>query len=249
LQDCKRAVRWVKQHAHEYGADVKRHALVVGGESAGGHLAMLLALTSHGSISQAEREVLQPGFAHVDCSVDACIDLYGVHDFTDVTGVFARKSNGQFHKFISKTVMRKRIAQHPDAFYRASPVHRVGVRGVEKQQHKALLSAAALHSVQTRWVPPHMTAHGDLDTLVPIEDARLFHACLKRRRLAEKQPPCVADVFVELPGAHHAFNYVISPRSLALGDAATDFCRHVNANVARLRLQRDVANAHAAPAL
>ncbi len=62
------------------------------------------------------------------------------------------------------------------------------------------------------------------DTLIPVEDSRHFYEalCSVRRRAGR-----VRDVFVELTGAHHAFNYLLSPRTLCLGMAAIDFLRHV----------------------
>jgi hypothetical protein len=65
-----------------------------------------------------------------------------------------------------------------------------------------------------------------LDTLIPINDARHFVRELGKLRAAK---PCShPDVYVELPGCHHAFNYLVSPRTLALGDAVVDFCNSVH---------------------
>ncbi len=43
IQDCKAAVRWLREHAAEYGYDAKRIGVL--GESAGGHLAVLMGTT------------------------------------------------------------------------------------------------------------------------------------------------------------------------------------------------------------
>lgn len=43
IEDCRAAVKWVRQHAEEYGADPERIGAV--GYSAGGHLALLLGTT------------------------------------------------------------------------------------------------------------------------------------------------------------------------------------------------------------
>jgi len=63
LQDCKLAVRWLRAHADELGADPSR--LAAWGHSAGGHLAALVALTA----GQLEGE----GYAGVPSSLQAVL--------------------------------------------------------------------------------------------------------------------------------------------------------------------------------
>ena len=72
--DVKRVVAWTKAHAAEFGGDPTRF-LAISGNSAGGHLAALTALTP----GDAE---WQPGFEDADTSVDACVSIYGVLDMT-----------------------------------------------------------------------------------------------------------------------------------------------------------------------
>jgi acetyl esterase/lipase len=43
LLDCKRVLRWVKQNIERYGGDSQR--IIVAGDSAGGHLAGMVAYT------------------------------------------------------------------------------------------------------------------------------------------------------------------------------------------------------------
>jgi hypothetical protein len=40
-------------------------------------------------------------------------------------------------------------------------------------------------------------------------------------------PTAASDVIIELPGTHHAFNFLLSPRTLAFGDAVVDFLQTV----------------------
>jgi acetyl esterase/lipase len=42
VEDCRCALRWVIQHAKEYGIDANR--IVVSGESSGGHLALMTGM-------------------------------------------------------------------------------------------------------------------------------------------------------------------------------------------------------------
>jgi acetyl esterase/lipase len=68
--------------------------------------------------------------------------------------------------------------------------------------------------------PPFFVAHGDLDTLVRVEDARNFVA-----RLRSDSPSPV--VYAELPGAHHAFDFFHSVGFEAVVDAIEAFAARV----------------------
>ena len=106
-------------------------------------------------------------------------------------------------------------------------------------------SAALLAEMQddSRVVPPLMIVHGTADTLVPIDDSRRLWDALKRRRERGKTTSRddegssgSLDVMVECEGAHHAFNYIPSARTLALGDAVCDWLDHVHARTVEARL-------------
>jgi acetyl esterase/lipase len=121
----------------------------------------------------------QPGFAEADTSVQACVPFYGVYDFTDREGV-GRKD---MRAFLGRIVLKRRFEEAPELFDQASPMSRV--------------SAAA---------PPFLVIHGTHDTLVPVEEARLFVDLLRR---ASRQPVAYA----EIPGAQHAFEVFASART------------------------------------
>jgi acetyl esterase/lipase len=112
--DVKRAIAWVRAHAHEHGVDPG--FLVVGGNSAGGHLASLAALT-------AGDRAFQPGFEDADASVAACLSFYGVYDFSNRHGHWP---NAGMQAVLQRYVMKARLAEAPDRFEAASPIARVG---------------------------------------------------------------------------------------------------------------------------
>jgi acetyl esterase/lipase len=97
----------------------------------------------------------------------------------------------------------------------APPKYRDGLRDlleryVVKQKYAdapSVYAAASPMSHVNADAPPTLIVHGDLDTLAPIEVAREFAA---RLRAVSKQPV----VFVELRGAHHAFEVFNSIRTL-----------------------------------
>jgi acetyl esterase/lipase len=109
----KRAIGWIREHAHEYGADPT--FLAVSGGSAGGHLAAMAALTP-------DDKSLQPGFEDVDTSVQACVPFYGMYDFTDESGT---KHSRQRLDALIRPMIMARDAVYPDDFRSASPLFRV----------------------------------------------------------------------------------------------------------------------------
>jgi acetyl esterase/lipase len=113
LVDLKRAVRWIREHGAEYGADPD--FLVVTGGSAGGHLAALLALT-------ANDPEYQPGFEHADTAVRGCVAFYGVYDFTDRHRVWTHDG---LLKLLERRVMKVSLATAREVYEKASPISRI----------------------------------------------------------------------------------------------------------------------------
>ena len=70
IHDVKAAVRWLLHHAAELRLDPSRFG--AWGDSAGGHLAALLAVT--GNVTELEGDV---GVTGVSSSIQACVDWYG----------------------------------------------------------------------------------------------------------------------------------------------------------------------------
>ena len=84
IRDCKNAVRFLRKNADTYGID-SEHIGVIGG-SAGGHLALMVALTD--SVNSLEPTTPYPGISD---KVQAVVDMYGISDVrtgkkTDVVG-------------------------------------------------------------------------------------------------------------------------------------------------------------------
>ncbi|KAJ0411057.1 hypothetical protein ATCC90586_008032 [Pythium insidiosum] len=209
LIDVKRAIAFLRQHAKRL-FDADPAFIAVAGESAGGHLASLMALTP-------TDKSLQPGFEHVDTSVRACVDTYGVHDVKDRHGLYYHKDKGPgFLRFMELIVMQRRLNESDHDYELASPI-------------SWLMEDKLAHvKPSTQVVPPFLLTHGTHDTLVPFDDSRIFFEKLQQyRQRTQQQVGGVDDIFLELPGAHHAFNYLMSPRSLAFGDAVCLFLDHV----------------------
>jgi acetyl esterase/lipase len=170
--DVKLAIAWIRQHIAAYGGDPDYIAIT--GGSAGGHLTALTALT-------ANDPDWQPGFEDVDTSVQAAIPHYGVYDFAGATGTKAAEQLRDL--FLQDWVLKKKYADDPEAFEKASPLLRI-----------------------TPDAPDFFVLHGAHDSLVPVDQARQFVA-----RLRETSKRTV--VYAELPGAQHAFDVFPSIRS------------------------------------
>lgn len=113
LIDLKRALRWVREHGAEYGADP--NFVVVTGGSAGGHLCALVALTANDS-------EYQPGFEAVDTSVQGCVAFYGIYDFLNRNRVWR---NQGLARLLARHVMKVSPQEDPAAYEKASPISRI----------------------------------------------------------------------------------------------------------------------------
>jgi acetyl esterase/lipase len=114
LIDVKRALRWVKAHIAEVGGDPS--FVVIGGGSAGAHLASLAALT-------AGRPEYQPGFEDDDLAVQGCVAYYGVFDFVDRDRHFPHRAFQDL--LLARIVMKAKLAAAAEAYAAASPFHQV----------------------------------------------------------------------------------------------------------------------------
>lgn len=123
----------------------------------------------------------QPGFEDADTSVRAAVPFYGVYDFAGSTGL--TNAIGMRDAFLGPRVMQTTWTDSPDVYEAASPILRI-----------------------TPDAADFFVIHGDLDSLVAVDQARLFVAEL--RRTSRK-----SVVYAELPGAQHAFDVYHSIRS------------------------------------
>lgn len=75
VEDCKAAIRFLRAHADEYGYDAEH--IAVFGESAGGYLAVMCAVTNDEQFNDLPF-VGQDELGDVSAKVDALVDYYGV---------------------------------------------------------------------------------------------------------------------------------------------------------------------------
>ncbi|MBK1876075.1 alpha/beta hydrolase [Pelagicoccus mobilis] len=118
IHDCKGALRWLRANAGKYGYDTSY--VVVGGRSAGGHLAALLG-TTHG-VDALEGTV--GGNLDQSSKVDGIIDFYGATDFIQRSKTQPEKTDkpsGIVYRLLGGPVKgNKRIAKQAGAAYHVS---------------------------------------------------------------------------------------------------------------------------------
>jgi acetyl esterase/lipase len=123
----------------------------------------------------------QPGFEGADTRLQAAVSFYGVYDFAGATGL--RNALLMRDGFLAPLVVWRTWEDDPEVFERASPILRV-----------------------TEDAPDFFVLHGARDSLVDVEQARLFVAALR-----ETSKNSVA--YAEFPGTQHAFDVFPSIRS------------------------------------
>jgi acetyl esterase/lipase len=113
LADLKYGLKWIREHAEEYGVDPG--FVAVTGGSAGGHLTAMMALT-------ANDPEYQPGFEEADTTTQAAVPVYGVYDFTNRLGTMLDRFRSQM---LEPIIMKAFFDKEPEKFRRASPLDRI----------------------------------------------------------------------------------------------------------------------------
>jgi acetyl esterase/lipase len=158
IQDCQAAIRWLRAHADEYNLDAAH--IGVGGDSAGGHLVLMLGMTGGknifpkigGNEDQSDR-------------VQAVCDFYGPADFNTVLDQFAH----------SQTRSGFNFSNGADPYSRL-----IGVRlGTDAAKGEAV---SPVHYVSPD-VPPVLILHGTNDPAVPFAQSEEMLADLRQAKV------------------------------------------------------------------
>jgi acetyl esterase/lipase len=197
LHDCKSAVRWLRAHADELGYDADRIGVI--GSSAGGHLALLLALT-------ADRPGLEGDGPHREQSsgVDAVVAYCPPTDFPAVGDLYER-----------------RPGKKPDPPGR-EPIRMLLGGTVEDKPDLARLASPVYHA--HAGAPPCLLFHGTDDRLVPFDQSvRMADALRAVDVPVDLIPVDGADhhsAFSDAPAATWAFlhRHLLTPSRSASGN-------------------------------
>lgn len=186
--DVKRAVAWMKDNASRYGVNPER--IVLGGGSAGGHLALLAAYTPD------DPRLTAPDLKGHDLSVRAVVSLYGPTDLracynhlgqTRLIGLpkveIGQPGAATMEKKFSDagrldTLLGGHLNEVPEVYALASPVTHVNGGS-----------------------PPTLLIQGAPDVVAPVAATRELHDCLVKNAV-----PVVNIVY---PMANHAFDLIL----------------------------------------
>ena len=157
IQDCQAAIRWLRAHADEYHLDGDHFG--VGGDSAGGHLSLLVGMTGGknifpkigGNDAQSDR-------------VQAVCDFYGPADFNTVLDQFAHQQTPSGFRFNGGDPYSRLIG---------TPL------GSDATKAEAV---SPVHYVSAD-VPPVLILHGTRDPLVPFAQSEELLADLRQAKV------------------------------------------------------------------
>jgi acetyl esterase/lipase len=151
LHDAQAAVRWLRHHADGLGLDPAR--VGIGGESAGGHIAALVAFAAGRPELQGALGVRGPG-----TEVSALVDWFGVSDLDAMP------------EFEVPPEVAARLA--PEDLVAPEDVLLAGV-------DPAVRAVSSPLPLVGPGAPPTLLVHGDADTVVPLEQSVRLHEALQ----------------------------------------------------------------------
>jgi acetyl esterase/lipase len=114
LDDCQRAIRWLRKNAKEFRVDPKR--LGAAGASAGGHLALLLG-------TREVRDDSDPDLKGISSKVQCVLSIFGPTDFTDKRYIQASRNPVAGRALVD--FLGKPYNEAPEVWKEASPIHHV----------------------------------------------------------------------------------------------------------------------------
>lgn len=149
IEDCKCAIRFLREHASEFGIDPDR--IAVGGSSAGGHLAALL-----GTIGEVKKLEGSGGWQDQSSRVQAVVDLYGPTDFSKFVATKGFESHNRDGSPESKLLGGGQVIGNDEGIRRVNPI-----TYIDEQD------------------PPFLIIHGTSDPVVPVAQSQLLHEALE----------------------------------------------------------------------
>lgn len=157
LEDGKSAVRFLRAHADAYGIDASKIGVL--GDSAGGYLSQMVAVTGN------EKQFDKGDNLHVDSTVQAAATLYGISDLRNIGAGFDEAIQ-KVHQSpaVTEALLVNGVAfnEYPGA-------------SILSDSDKALAASSLGHIKKN--LPPFLIMHGTEDKLVsPVQSEQLYEA-------------------------------------------------------------------------
>lgn len=157
LEDGKSAVRFLKAHADAYGIDASKIGVL--GDSAGGYLSQMVAVTGN------EKQFDKGDNLHVGSTVQAAATLYGISDLRNIGAGFDEAIQ-KVHQSpaVTEALLVNGVAfnEYPGA-------------SILSDSDKALAASSLGHIKKN--LPPFLIMHGTEDKLVsPVQSEQLYEA-------------------------------------------------------------------------
>lgn len=168
VNDCAAAVRFLKANADTYGYDVSKVA--VWGESAGGYLASMVALSDDADYHAVPfiGEDLHPG---VTSEVDALVDYYGCIDFDKFTSDFDTLN---ISPMLLNMVGSYDKEERDDAFVNRYLGKKISELSEEEKDEILLTRKIAKKGIPNKNLDVYIS-HGTIDITVPILQSVRFY--------------------------------------------------------------------------
>lgn len=203
VNDAKRAIVWMNENASTYG--VNYDTIIVGGGSAGGHLALLTGYTA------SNPKFTPKELVGKDISVCSLVSLYGPADLevmyfhtnqqltTRLNAGTPKKAIPQMPQWLIKMIGKSYHRFHFENFANAGTfAFLFGGHPDECPETYALFSP--VNHVHTN-CPATLLIHGEDDTMAPIKTTRVLFMRLKEEK--------VRTVMHILPQTDHAFDLIL----------------------------------------
>lgn len=217
VHDVKRAIGWMKTQAAAYGIDPDR--IVLGGASAGGHLALLAAYTS------GDKEFSPKDLKEMNLSLHGVISLYGP---TDLAATYFHCGQDVADKKKSQKTENKKKKSMPEWIQKrmGEQMHQLGFdKDVEPGMLAPMLGGSP-HKKSEVYVrfspityvhkdcPATLLIQGEHDIITPPNPTRELYA-----QLVAKKVPTVLHL---LPQTDHAFDLILPKISPSAHNAIYD---------------------------
>ena len=201
LEDVKAAVRFLRSHAEEYGYSTDR--ITIFGESAGGYLASMAALTNDNeymSVKYIGQEEDEKTGSAASASVDVLIDYYGV---VELQGLNAETPDWKklgvpplIFRIANAWMSPGRLEGYSDcdSFWMRREISEMSTEELER----AGVGIYVEENLSSTSGPAVMIIHGDCDITVPLLQSERFYQRVLQAGGNDKVR------FLTIPGQGHA---------------------------------------------